>query len=364
MTKPKSGTHLRILAAVLVVALESSCSTLTYYAQSIDGQIKVLEKRRPIDDLLKDPATPAALKVRLAAVLRMREFATRELGLPDNGSYHSYADLRRPYVVWNVYATPEFSLQPKEWCFPVAGCVDYRGYFERQAAKKFAAHLQDKGYDVYVAGITAYSTLGWFRDPLLNTVLRGSDTDIAGLIFHELAHQELYIRDDTAFDESFAMAVEFEGIRRWLRANGENKQIQTYRENRNRSHQLTLLLLRYRARLESLYASAETADRKRQDKQRLFSELRVDYTTLKTQWGGYSGYDAWFAHNINNAYFVPIRLYNRYVPAFDALLHSVGGNLPAFYAKVRAIGQLPPEKRHMALAALIQAHPAGESTGH
>jgi len=352
MTGHRLHAYLGVCVALLVTVAASGCSTLAYYAQSIDGQYQVLDKRRPITAMLRDPATPATLKARLADILHMRDFATRELDLPDNGSYRSYSDLQRQYVVWNVYATPGLSLRPIKWCFPIAGCVAYRGYFTSAAAKRFSARLRRKNDDVYVEGITAYSTLGWFRDPVLNTVLRGSNTDIAGLIFHELAHQKLYIRDDTAFDESFAMTVEREGIRRWLLAGGNGAQMRRYLEERNRQRQITALLLRYRAQLESLYASTQSKGEKQQGKQRIFSDMRADYSELKVGWGGYSGYDAWFSQNINNAYFVPIGLYNRYVPAFESLLRSVGGNLPVFYAKARQIGRLPAKQRHLALAAL------------
>ncbi len=348
----RTRIYLGFSIAVLVAATASGCSTLGYYAQSIEGQYQVLEKRRPIEAVLTDPTTLPALKVKLANVLRAREFAFHDLGLPDNGSYSSYVDLQRRYVVWNVYAAPKLSLRPKTWCFPIAGCVDYRGYFEHQAAERYAAYLRRQGYDVYLGGVAAYSTLGWFRDPVLNTVLRGSNTDIAGLIFHELAHQELYIRGDTAFDESFAMSVEFEGMRRWLKANGDSTKLCQYQQGQERQQRVMALLLRYRNRLESLYASSEPDETKLEQKQKIFSDLHAAYARLRAQSRGYAGYDAWFSQKFDNASFVPIRLYNRYVPAFDALLRSVGGNLPAFYSRAKAISQLPPKERHHILASL------------
>ncbi len=344
----------RLYASLAVAAslAASGCSTIAYYAQAINGQYGLLERQQPIKTVLKDPATPALLKTQLEDVVRIRDFAVHELDLPDNGSYRDYVDLKRPYVVWNVFATPPLSLRPHKWCFPVAGCVAYRGYFARAAAAQYARRLDGRGYDVYVAGVTAYSTLGWFRDPILNTILRGSETGIAHLIFHELAHQKLYVSGDTAFDESFAVTVAREGMRRWLLANGNGTQMRRYLEQRRRRAQVVALLLRYRARLEMLYASAESRPRKLQDKQRIFSDLRAAYAKLEGKWSTNSRHDSGLFRNINNAYFVPIGLYDCYVGAFETLLRSVDGKLPAFYAAARRIGQLPAKQRHLALAAL------------
>ncbi len=346
---------LRRLYAALVIAASlaaSGCSTIAYYSQAINGQYQLLERQQPISALVRDPDTPAQLKARLEETMRIRDFAVHELDLPDNGSYLNYVDLKRPYVVWNVYAAPQLSLRPRKWCFPVAGCVAYRGYFALNAAKNYARHLRRRGYDVYVAGVTAYSTLGWFRDPVLSTILHRPDTDIAGLIFHELAHQKLYIPGDTAFDESFAVAVSRAGVRRWLLANGGGERLRRYLELRHRRAQVMALLLRYRARLEALYSSAEPRTRKLQDKRRILRSLRAGYVRLEEKWGETSGAGLRYFRNINNAYFVPIGLYDCYVGAFNALLASVGGKLPAFYAKARQIGHLPARERHLALAAL------------
>ncbi len=346
---------LRRLYAAMVIAASlaaSGCSTIAYYSQAINGQYQLLERQRPISALVKDPATSAQLKARLEETMRIRDFAVHELDLPDNGSYLDYVDLKRPYVVWNVYAAPQLSLRPHKWCFPIAGCVAYRGYFALSAAQNYARHLRRRGYDVYVAGVTAYSTLGWFRDPVLSTILRHPETDIAELMFHELAHQKLYIPGDTAFDESFAVAVSRAGMRRWLLANGSGGQLHRYLELRHRRAQVSALLLHYRARLEALYSSAEPRSRKLQDKRRILSGLRAAYVGLEEKWGEKSGNGLRYFRNINNAYFVPIGLYDCYVGAFNALLASVGGKLPAFYAKARQIGRLPARERRLALEAL------------
>ncbi len=354
----------RALVAIAALLAVSGCSTIAYYSQAIDGQYQLLERQRPISELLRDPATPPLLRTRLEGAVRIRKFAEHELDLPDNGSYRNYVDLNRPYVVWDVYATPQLSLRPHRWCFPIAGCVAYRGYFARSAAEKYAGRLRLQRYDVYVAGVPAYSTLGWFRDPVLSTILRGPDTDFAELIFHELAHQKLYIPGDTAFDESFAVAVSRAGMRRWLLANGNNGQMRRYLEQQHRSAQVLALLLRYRARLEALYESDEPRTRKLQGKQRIFSGLRTAYAGLVEKWSGKRGSGSQYFRNINNAYFVPIGLYDCYVPAFNALLASVNGNLPAFYTRARQIGRLPARERHRVMAALTpHGHPDCSGTG-
>ncbi len=347
----------RALVAIAALLAVSGCSTFAYYSQAIDGQYQLLEKQRPISEILRDPATPPQLRKRLEDAVRIRKFAVHELDLPDNGSYRDYVDLGRRYVVWDVYAAPQLSLRPRQWCFPIAGCVAYRGYFARSMAEKYARRLRLQGYDVYVAGVPAYSTLGWFRDPVLNTVLRGPDTYFAQLIFHELAHQKLYIPGDTAFDESFAVAVSRAGMQRWLLANGNRGQKRRYLELRHRNTQVMALLLRYRARLEALYASEEPRASKLRDKQHIFSALRTAYAGLVEKWGTKSGSSSQYFRGINNAYFVPIGLYDCYVPAFNALLASVNGNLPAFYAKARQIGRLPAKERRRVMATLTPHGP-------
>ncbi|HEX9626273.1 MAG TPA: aminopeptidase [Acidiferrobacterales bacterium] len=349
----------------LSTLIVGGCATLGYYAQSVGGQMRVLSRAQPIERVLHDPATPAEIRARLAAIQRIRSFAIDELHLPDNGSYTHYADLGRPYVVWNVYATPELSLKPKQWCFPVAGCVTYRGYFDQASAEEYAAALAREGYDVYVAGVNAYSTLGWFRDPVFNSVLRRSEASIAGLIFHELAHQRLYVRDDTAFNESFAMAVELEGARRWLSRDPDRyacpecetldmaRQLEEYLAGKQRHEQFVELLGRARARLEALYASARGAGEQRAGKQQIFAGLREEYALLREEWGGYDGYDQWFGRPLNNAHLASVGIYHQYLPAFQALLEEHAGDLKAFYRDALRIGRLSGERRRVALRSLI-----------
>ena len=225
---------LRLLLAALVLLALAGCESLSYYSQAIGGQLSLLSRARPIDDWLADPSTPDELRARLELAKRVRAFASNALALPDNASYHSYAALDREYVVWNVYAAAELAVTPKQECFPIAGCVSYRGFFSEQAARKHAEGLRAQGYDVYVAGVAAYSTLGWFDDPLLSTFIRYSDTQLARLVFHELAHQKVYAKNDTVFNESFAVVVEEEGVRRWLDTQGRGAELEAFHASQAR----------------------------------------------------------------------------------------------------------------------------------
>ncbi|MCR4332712.1 MAG: aminopeptidase, partial [Sulfuricaulis sp.] len=233
---------LRFFALFLLFAVCAGCASPLYYAQAVSGQIEILTKRRPVEEVLADPATTPETRRQLELVRHLRDFASRELLLPDNRSYRSYADLQRPFVVWDVFATPELSLEPKRWCFLVAGCVPYRGYFARDKAEQFAAKLKQKGYDVYVGGVPAYSTLGWFNDPLLNTFIHRSEAELAGLLFHELAHQQIYISGDSAFNESFATVIELEGVKRWFEHQGTAQQTEAYQQKIKRREEFTALV--------------------------------------------------------------------------------------------------------------------------
>jgi len=340
---------LRSLLPLLPLLLLTGCAHFSYYAQAIGGQMDILAKSRPINEWIEDPTTTPETRQKLATVLTLREFATRELGLPDNRSYRSYADLERPFAVWNVFATPELSLQPREWCFVVVGCVSYRGYFTHAKADQFAAELRQQGYDVYVGGVTAYSTLGWFNDPMLNTVLKRSETEIAGILFHELAHQKLYVKDDSAFNESFATVVELEGVKRWLRQQGKAEEFRHYHINIKRRDEFVALVLRYRERLAETYASNSSDAEKRAAKAHILAELRNDYAVLKTSWGGYEGYDSWFTQDLNNARLVSIGLYHQHVAAFQKLLAQHHGDLVSFYRTVKELTKRSKAERDRAL---------------
>lgn len=361
----------RVAAAALALLALSGCANFGYYVQSVQGQLEIWRRERPIEAVLQDPATPDALKQRLAAALQIREFASRELGLPDNASYRRYADLGRPYVVWNVFATPELSLEPRRWCFPFAGCVSYRGYFRQAAAERHAAALAEDGYDVYTGGVPAYSTLGWFPDPVLNTFVHYPAPELARLIFHELAHQVVYVKDDTMFNESFAVAVEIEGVRRWLARHGSAADKEAFERAQQRRAGFAELVETYRQRLAALYRSRIAPQAMRERKAQIFDELGRDYERLKREeWGGFAGYDRWFAGRPNNAHIASIAIYTRKVPAFQTLLAREGNDLPRFYAAVRALAAQDKRARDEALERLMPraqtqgiifpAHPGGE----
>jgi len=346
-------SRIAALFVVITASLLASCSSIRYYSQAIGGQLDILGRSQPITELLDgpDPSEPRhvpltpQLRQRLETAQRIREFATTVLHLPDNGSYSVYADLGRNMVAWNVIATPEFSLTPKEWCYPFAGCVPYRGYFSRNDAEQEAADLRTQGLDVRVAGVAAYSTLGWFRDPILNTHLQRSDTELAALIFHELAHQLLYLPGDAAFNESFATTVEIEGLRRWLDHTGNPEAFAADQADRARQAEFVALVRSFRERLVALYATDLEPVAMRRAKARVFAELRDAHSTLKQRWGGTSRYDHWFAQDLNNAHLASVELYHQHVPAFQALLARVGHDLPRFYRAARRLGHRPPEDR-------------------
>ncbi|MHB8534463.1 MAG: aminopeptidase [Sulfuricaulis sp.] len=346
--------RLRRFAFALLLAALGGCAGPPYYVQAVQGEYEILAKRRPIGEVLADPATPPEIRHRLELVQRLRDFAERELHLPAEHSFRSYADLERPYVVWNVLATPELSLKPKRWCFVVAGCVPYRGYFKRAAAESFAAELEKKGDDVYVGGVPAYSTLGWFSDPVLNTFIDRPEADLAGLIFHELAHQKLYVSGDTAFNESFATAVQLEGVRRWYAHNGDAKAVEAYEDKMNRRDEFIRLLLRHRAQLAQVYASKRSDAEKRAAKAREFEALHRDYLALRKKWNGYAAFDGWFAGTPNNARLAAVGLYSQYVAAFQELLRQQHGDFAAFYRAVEKIARLPKAERDSTLRTLEQ----------
>ena len=353
----------RMLAWVAIAgasAIASGCADIEYYWQGIAGQTDLLARAKPIPDVIAT-TSDAALRNRLIRAQEIRAFASRELGLPDNRSYTSYADLGRPYAVWNVFAAPELSLTPRQWCFPVAGCVNYRGYFSEADARAEAARLAAAGDDVHVSGIPAYSTLGYFDDPVLSTFVRYREVDLARLIFHELAHQVVYVKDDTSFNESFAVAVEEAGVARWLaheaRVRGEaerealTSELQRGRELRA---EFRTMIARTRERLTVLYASNASEEEKRAGKADAFAELRSSYEARKAATGGGVSFDRWFAGGANNAGIAAMALYADRVPQFAALLAAENGDLPRFYARVKALGALPPAEREPALLAAVR----------
>jgi predicted aminopeptidase len=351
---------LGVVGSVALVAatacLTSGCSTLGYYAQSVGGHLHIVRSAKPVAKWLADDDAGAALRERLALSQRMRDYAVRELGLPDNASYRRYADLKRPAAVWNVVAAPELSLVLKTWCFPVVGCVGYRGYFDRGQADAFAAALKDEAaVEVAVYGVPAYSTLGrlpgdWLADPLLNTFIHYPEGELARLIFHELAHQVAYAKDDTEFNESFATAVERIGGRRWLAAHASQAARDEYARFDARRQDFRALTMSYRDKLDALYRSDADAAAKRAGKAALMAAMRKDYAALKAnRWDGFSGYDGWFAR-ANNASFGVLAAYNALVPGFERLFEREGRDFGRFYAEVARLAALPKTERRAALA--------------
>jgi predicted aminopeptidase len=345
--------NLVFIAFGLPALLLCGCETLHYYGQAVCGQCNILLKREPISEITADPATPATLKERLNFILSVRQFASSELHLPVKDNYLTYVDLERPYVVWNVFAAPEFSLTPKTWCYPVVGCASYRGYFSQRNAHRFAAALHERGYDVYVAGVTAYSTLGWFDDPVLSTFIHYSRAQLAGLIFHELAHQVLYIKDDTVFNESFATAVEQEGLRRWQAATHSRQIYDNYLTAYRRRQQFVQLILHYRRQLETLYRSEAAPSVKRDEKASIFSKLRADFERMRTGQADLSEYTDWFYQDLNNAKIGSVAAYYDLVPAFQAMLDLSDGDLNQFYQTCRQLGQKSKEQRDRILKAYL-----------
>ena len=327
---------MRLALALAAALLLAGCESVAFYAQAIGGQLSVMRSARPLDSWLADPQTTPQLRAQLEAARRIREFASRELALPENGSYGSYADLRRPYVVWNVFAAPRFSVEPRRECFPFTGCVSYRGFFSEGLARRHAERLQRDGYDVHVAGVPAYSTLGWFDDPLLSTFILYPDVQLARLLFHELAHQVAYARDDTTFNESFAVVVEEEGVRRWLRAEGRTGELAAFRAAQSRKRDLAAGVAATRARLRSIYQS-DTGD---EEKMR---QKALEFARLRAQYGNFIPVEP------NNAFLVSVAVYTQMVPAFERLLADAGGNLPAFYARVCELAKADKTARELAL---------------
>jgi predicted aminopeptidase len=339
------------MAAAAAALLLSSCSSLSYYTQAAQGQLQLLSDARPIDDWIADTSTNAKLRHRLEAARQIRRFAIGEMKLPDNGSYTHYTNLKRPYVLWNVVATPELSLKPIEWCFPVAGCVNYRGYYDKAQAQAFAKQMRAKGNDVEMGGVSAYSTLGWFSDPLMSTFINYPDAELARLIFHELAHQVVYVAGDSQFNESFASAVEQAGVEAWLERFGNPAMSEAYERYKTRKSDFLALLLHYRGELERTYKSMESDQHKRATKARLFMALQDDYQVLKANWGGYAGYDRFFAEPLSNAHLASVATYNDFVPAFRVLLRREK-TWNGFYKAVNRLARLDKEERHQVLKKL------------
>jgi predicted aminopeptidase len=347
----------RVVAFCGAAALIGGCSQLGYFVQAAHGQFSLLSEAKPIDDWLADPMVADKLKDKLSKVREIRRFAARELGLPDNGTFTTYADVKRPFVMWNVVATPELSLDPIQWCFPVAGCVNYRGYYSKEDAQGYARGLREARYDVQVGGVPAYSTLGYFNDPVLSTFIQYPEGELARLVFHELAHQVAYAPGDSRFNESFAVAVEEAGVERWMAAHGDEKMRKAYADYEARKQDFLALLLRCRNALKANYESNASDDEKRKQKAVVFQELQAEYQMLKAAWGGYTGYDRWFSEPLSNAHLSAIATYHDFVPGFRAML-AQEKTFGRFYAEVRKLAALDKSERRARLTQLAQSGPA------
>ena len=350
------GTAATLVAVLATACLSAGCSSLGYYAQSVGGHLALVARAKPVAELTADTGTPAALRERLVLSQRIRDYAVSELALPDNRSYRGYADLGRNAAVWNVVAAPELSLTLETWCFPVVGCVGYRGYFDQAAANAEASALRARGLETTVYGVPAYSTLGkldWLGgDPLLNTFMHWPEGELARLIFHELSHQVVYAADDTMFNESFATAVERIGGARWLAQHAGDEARAQYRAFDGRRTEFRALTGRYRQRLDALYRSSASDADKRAGKARLMTELRAEYAGLKAdRWAGFAGYDGWF-ERANNASFGVLAAYNELVPNFERLFEREGRDFKRFYAEVRRLADLPKAERQATLRAI------------
>ncbi len=352
--------QIRILLASLFLALTPGCGTM-YLLQAAHGEVQVLDRRRPIAKVIESPKTPQPLRATLEQVQEARDFATEVLGLPNNGSYRTYSSIGRPYVVWNVVAAPEFSVVPEHWCFPIAGCVAYRGYFSEKSAREFAARLKARGYDVVVDGVPAYSTLGRFADPVLSTMLPYGSVELASIIFHELTHQLLYVEDDSSFNEAFATTVEREGVRRWLLYQGRTADLQRYEQETALELQYAQLFRRTQSALRRLYSSGLPAPEMRARKRATFATLASQMMQLQRRAKGPSPYQDWLDEGLNNADLVSVATYYDCVPGFQRLLQSDDGNLRRFYSDVRDLAREPKAERDAAVCGPAAADQDGES---
>ena len=344
-----SSSNVPRIRAALLLALVAASQAGCYLLESAQGQLSLMAEREPIARVIERPTTSPALRRQLERVISIREFASRELGLPDNGSYRSYADVHRPYVVWNVVAAPEFSVDARQWCFPIVGCVAYRGYFVERRARAFAARLRAEGFDVNVGGVAAYSTLGHFDDPILNTMVGWDDVELAAIVFHELTHQLLYVAGDASFNEALATTVEEEGVRRWLLAQGRKADLADHEREAAHYVEGVDLLRRTSAELRLIYASGERAALMMQRKSEAFARLRDEYAGLEAQWGGHAPFEAWFRGDLNNANLASIATYYDCVPGFERELAAAGGDLRVFYARVRRLAALDKASRDAAV---------------
>ncbi len=361
--RPFSVARLCLVAAM--AASLSACGNIGYYVQQARGHVAMLQAARPVSEIIADASTEPALKTKLETTQRIRAYASDSLALPRNASYTRYADLKRPNVLWNVVATPALSLNAKQWCFIVAGCISYRGYYDKAAAEAEVQALQAQGFDVALQGVPAYSTLGklswlgaWSADPLLNTFITYPEGELARLIFHELAHQVAYASDDSTFNESFATAVEQLGVARYLEESANTHTRSEYAALEARRDDFRALLQSTHDSLKTLYQSAQSDDAKQREKARVFEQLQAKYAALKNSnkahWRNadgtpYTGYDRYFAQALNNAHIAGLSTYTAQVASFERLYAREGKRFEKFYARVHALAKLPAAERNKQL---------------
>lgn len=341
--------------ALILSVLLGGCQTIAYYSQAVGGHTAIWLGQRDIEAVLADPDVDEAVKQRLRELQQVREFASVELMLPRNDSYSRYVDTGRDYVVWNVVATPRYSVEPLESCFPVVGCVSYRGYYDREEAIAQAKKLKAEGLDVFVGGVGAYSTLGWFDDPLLNTMLSRSRADTTALIFHELSHQRLFIKGDTKFNESFATAVAEMGLNQWAREQGETRLLTEYRLQARRRADIVALILRSREQMQQAYLAAGPEDQQTLAKIKVqqFKQMESGYQALKADGGGTPGFDRFFAADLNHASLALFGEYHGWVGAFKRLFERNGRDWSSFYDAVEGLSKLDKAEREMRLQRLL-----------
>ena len=344
---------IRITLLLVFTVFLQACSSLAYYWEKIEGHSEILNKQRPIQDVIYDPKTTQKIKQRLTNAKEARKFASEILKLPDNDSYRNYADIGRDYVVWTVVATPPYSIKPKEWCFIIVGCLSYRGYFSKQSAEDFAAELRKKKMDVYVAGTKAYSTLGWFDDPLLNTMLYKSEAYRIGIIFHELAHQQMYADSDTAFNEAFATTVELQGIKHWFTLTDKQQLYADYAVAKNRDKEFKNLLIQAQENLKNIYVLEQSDSVLESKKMQVFKKLKNQYEKFKQRWSDYNGYDKWMAQPLNNAHLALVATYNNWVPALTQLFEQSNHDYKIFYKKIEQLKDLDKQQREVKLYQLM-----------
>jgi len=326
------------------ILLLPACSNLSYYIDAANGNFELLEKAQPINEILQQADLDKKFRQQLITFQQARNFASQNLLLPDNDSYRSFSELGRDFVVWNVVATSEFSIEPEKWCFLFVGCLAYRGYFEKDKVEAYAEELKKQGLDVYVSGVSAYSTLGWFDDPIVSSMLYADEARRVGIIFHELAHQLMYRKNSTTFNESFAMLVEEEGLRRWFESRNEPVLLEQYKEDKVRSRQFHKMLVQTKNQLKLLYSQDLSDTEKRQQKSHYLKQIKEDYKNLRQQWHGYSGYDQWMSQPLNNAHFVLVQTYFDLLPMFKTMLSQQDNDLRAFYAEVIKLSELSEDE--------------------